>query len=399
MRDRPWTFREGSLIGAGLIIIGEILQLTMGEVKWDLIAYPLNVLLAVIFVVIITIAFLLSEKFSFFRWCTTITAAIPTMLWCAVMTLVMGVTSWMSMLRWWPMVLCYTFMLFILGMTSLKHISHFRIKDIPFLLNHVGLFFALLAGALGNADVQRMRMEVETGGTARMAFDETTHRVKELDMTIELHGFSIDEYPAKLMLVDNMTGRAVPDGNPEQMVLEDSIVRCRLLDWEIFADSYMEMAAQESSADTIRYVEWKETGATTAVHVVAKSINTDVERDGWVSCGSYMFPYQLLRLDDRYSLVMPDREPKRFASEVTICTKSGLIKEGIIEVNKPLEADGWKVYQLSYDESMGRWSDVSVFELVRDPWLPFVYAEIILMLTGAICMFATAGVRRKEERL
>ena len=58
MRDRPWTFREGSLIGAGLIIIGEILQLTMGEVKWDLIAYPLNVLLAVIFVVIITIAFL-----------------------------------------------------------------------------------------------------------------------------------------------------------------------------------------------------------------------------------------------------------------------------------------------------------------------------------------------------
>jgi hypothetical protein len=36
---------------------------------------------------------------------------------------------------------------------------------------------------------------------------------------------------------------------------------------------------------------------------------------------------------------------------------------------------------------MGKWSEVSVFELVRDPWLPAVYTGIFLMLAGAACLF------------
>ena len=399
MWNKPWTFREGGVIGAGLVLTGEILQLTIGEVEWNLFAYPLNVLLAVAFLALIAIAFILYKKVYFFRWCTTITAAIPIMAWCAIITLVLGMTSWMSMLRWWPMVLCYTFMMFILGMTSLKHIAQFRLKEIPFLLNHIGLFVALLAGTLGNADMQRLRMEVEVGKPEWRAIDETTNEAKALDVAIELHSFSIDEYPAKLMLVDNETGKTVPVGKPQQIVLEDSVVKGKLLDWDITADNFMEMAAQVSTADTVKFVEWKNMGAATAVHVVAKNSKTGIERDGWASCGSFMFPYHALKLNDQYSLIMPDREPKRFMSDVTVYTKEGTIKKAVIEVNKPLEIDGWKVYQLSYDESMGRWSNVSVFELVRDPWLPYVYTGIFMMLAGAICMFATAGIRRKEDTL
>ncbi|KPL25985.1 MAG: hypothetical protein AMS23_03830, partial [Bacteroides sp. SM1_62] len=57
------------------------------------------------------------------------------------------------------------------------------------------------------------------------------------------------------------------------------------------------------------------------------------------------------------------------------------------EVNKPFKYRGWKLYQLSYDERMGKWSRVSVIEAVRDPWLPVVYTGIFLLLAGALYLF------------
>ena len=131
-------------------------------------------------------------------------------------------------------------------------------------------------------------------------------------------------------------------------------------------------------------------GACTAAHITATSTANAAERvSGWVSCGSFMFPYRALRLNDRYSAYMPMREPKRYASEVTVYGEDGKRTDAVIEVNHPLETGGWKIYQLSYDEALGRWSDISVLELVRDPWLPWVYAGIYMLLAGAVLMFFT----------
>ena len=58
--------------------------------------------------------------------------------------------------------------------------------------------------------------------------------------------------------------------------------------------------------------------------------------------------------------------------------------------------NGWKIYQLSYNEQMGKWSNISVFELVRDPWLHAVYVGIYLLIIGAVGMFLTAG-KKKEK--
>lgn len=72
------------------------------------------------------------------------------------------------------------------------------------------------------------------------------------------------------------------------------------------------------------------------------------------------------------------------------------MKEAAIDVNKPLSVDGWKIYQVSYDETKGKWSTVSVFELVRDPWMPLVYTGIILMLAGAFFLFITAPTKKEK---
>lgn len=110
-----------------------------------------------------------------------------------------------------------------------------------------------------------------------------------------------------------------------------------------------------------------------------------------------MFPYKALRLNDKVSLIMPEREPQRFLSDVTVYTRQGDVRNDTIEVNHPLKVAGWNIYQLSYDETKGRWSDVSVFELVYDPWLPYVYTGIIMMMLGAVCLFVNAQKRERED--
>ena len=69
-----------------------------------------------------------------------------------------------------------------------------------------------------------------------------------------------------------------------------------------------------------------------------------------------------------------------------------------VDVNKPVEVEGWKIYQYGYDTQMGAMSDTSILELVSDPWLPYVYVGIYMMLLGAVCMFVLGGkINRKSQ--
>ncbi|MBR1927279.1 MAG: cytochrome c biogenesis protein ResB [Bacteroidales bacterium] len=101
-----------------------------------------------------------------------------------------------------------------------------------------------------------------------------------------------------------------------------------------------------------------------------------------------------VRLNDFTMETYPSGMPKRFASDVLVRDKSGKETAAVIEVNKPLEVGGWKMYQYGYDEEAGTESTVSVLELVKDPWLPFVYAGIFMMLAGAFCLLVT-GFKRE----
>ena len=142
------------------------------------------------------------------------------------------------------------------------------------------------------------------------------------------------------------------------------------------------------------YIKSSMAGSACAISITATKGNA--MKKGWVTCGSYQFPLETLKLDNGKALVMASREPKRYASDVNIYTQDGKNIMTEIEVNKPYSINGWKIYQLSYNEQMGKWSNVSVFELVRDPWLHAVYVGIYLLIIGAVGMFLTAG-KKKEK--
>ena len=292
MWTKPWNMKEGFLIGGGLIIAGLALQLSVGHVVWDAFAWPANGIVLVGFLAIIAVLFLLRKRVYAFQFVSTYQAAIPALVYAVVLTIIMGLTrqlkdgTWLNnMLSFWPFVLIYVYMAVILGVIILRRLMHLSSwkRDVPFLLNHLGLFIALITATLGNADMQRVKMITTVGKPEWRALTQQGV-VKEMPIAIELKKFIMETYD--------------------------------------------------------------------------------------------------------------DGSPKRFASEIQILTKTGKNIETTVDVNKPCEVDGWKIYQYGYDTQMGAKSQISILEIVSDPWLPLVYTGICMMLAGAVCMFVIGGRRR-----
>lgn len=292
MWTKPWAMKEGFLIGGGLMLVGLLLELSIGPVVWESFAWPANGFVLAGFLAIIAVIFLLRKKFYAFRFIGTYQAAIPTLVYAVILTMIMGLTrqevggTWLNdMLTFWPFVLTYVYMAIILGVVILRRLTHLTSwhRDLPFLLNHLGLFLAMTTATLGNADMQRLKMITTVGESEWRALTQEGS-IREMPLAIELKRFIMDTYD--------------------------------------------------------------------------------------------------------------DGSPKRFASEIQILTKSGKNIQTTVDVNKPVEVDGWKIYQYGYDTQMGARSQISILELVSDPWLPLVYTGIYMMLAGAVCMFILGGRRK-----
>ena len=281
---KPWGMTEGFLIGGGLIIVGVLLQVVLGPINWSLFAWPVNLVLLILLVAFIGLMYALRKRVYVFEWMMHSSAAVPCLLFAAVLTIVMGLlpqlktggVPWLSqMLSFWPFVIIWTWMMVISALAALNHLLRWKVKEIPFILNHLGVVIAIVAATLGNADSQTLQMTVFSDMPEWRAIDDNGE-VHDPGIAIDLHSFTMEEYP--------------------------------------------------------------------------------------------------------------DHTPKRFASDITVYTEDGDSVQGIVEVNKPLKVGGWKIYQYSYDTSRGAYSAYSVFQLVRDPWLFWVYLGICMMLAGAVCL-------------
>ena len=444
MWNKPYTLKEGTAIVAGLLVTGGLLQVTLGPLEWGLFAWPANLITLILFVFLLIVAFLLRKRSYFCLFMSTMQAAIPAIAAAAILTLIMGVTKQVAegkrpmdplgltkMLSFWPFILVYVWMTAIVGEVTINQIARFSWRRFPTLVSHVGLFLILTCGTLGSADMLRVKMYCETGQPEWRGLD-AFNNVHQLPVAIQLEKFTIDEYPPKLMLIDK-TGHPLPQDKPENLLVDNGMKSGQLLDCKIdilkridnavpvmlskmigkmpegmMGNIRMDSLGQARNKDG--YIASDASGSACALLVrVTIGVNANGSSDshlikghkqvmtGWISSGSYLFPYQALRLKDGRMLAMPNREPRRFASLVNIYTQSGQNIQTEIEVNKPFTIEGWKIYQLSYNEQMGKWSNLSVFELVTDPWLPVVYIGIFMLLIGAVGMFLTASRKKEVE--
>jgi hypothetical protein len=290
--------KEGFVIGAGLIITGLVLQFSVGPIDWSLFAWPANIIVLYVFLLLSAIIYTFRSKAYGFRFLATSTCAVPALVMAAALTIIMGLTAQVAetsppadflgitkMLSFWPFVLLYLWIAFILAQVSMVQVLHFKWRRLPSFVSHLGLLITLLTATLGSADLQRLQMYTVLDETEWRGINER-NMVTELPIAITLKQFIMETYD--------------------------------------------------------------------------------------------------------------DGSPKRFASDIIIYTKNGDSLRTTVDVNKPVEVRGWKIYQYGYDTAMGAESKLSILELVRDPWLPYVYAGIYLMLFGALTMFIV-GVRRNKQ--
>ncbi|MDR2564183.1 MAG: cytochrome c biogenesis protein ResB [Prevotellaceae bacterium] len=384
----PWGYREGWTICTGLTLTGLAMQNFVGEFDVAAMPYPVNVAACAILAVVAVTVHALSRKYVVFRWFSSPQASITALAFVLFMSVIEGLG--VATINSWAFTLVFAYLLLVLAAVVMRRLRKPKLKrDAGFVFSHAGLLLALVAASLGSGDLQRLRMTVARDAAEWRAANERNELV-ELPLAIELKSFDIDEYPPELMLIDNETGETLPRGKPTNVLIEACPTVLSLSDWEIEVVRYLPAAASVMTKDTAFFTEFLSEGATSALFAKARHKTTGVSSEGWVSCGNHVFPYRSLRLSDDESLIMPPRKPKRFASEVRVYSKEGESRESVIEVNRPLKYEGWKIYQLSYDESRGKWSHTSVFELVRDPWLPAVYAGIFMMLVGAIFLFLSS---------
>lgn len=398
MWKKPWGIAEGVAVAAGLVVIGALLQACLGPINWQWLAWPANFIVLAAIVAVLIAAWLLRQRAYFLRFASTPAAAVPAACTAALFTVVMGVTRQAAhydpaadpigisaMLRFFPFVIAYAWVAIIVGLTAIGQLSRFSIKRLPSLLCHAGLFIALACGALGSADMQRLKMYCSKGQPEWRAIDEERN-VVELPLAVELEKFSIDEYPPCLMLFDT-AGNALPKKKPAKLVLAPAATGS-LGAWSVRVVRYYESAYPSQRG----FAASTAAGSASAAEVEAR--RGDEVKRGWVSCGSFAFPPAQLDLAKDASLAMPPREPRRYSADIDLYTRSGKNLSATIEVNKPLRESGYDIYLLSYDEQMGKWSDTCVLEIVSDPWLPAVYAGMFMILAGAAMMLLFTGRRK-----
>ncbi|AIH02581.1 cytochrome c biogenesis protein ResB [Riemerella anatipestifer] len=388
-------FRDALIINLGLLVLGVLLQYFLGNIPKQYVSFPYNIGAGVGFVLVWTLIFYFFKQKKIISLLDSSPFAIVTTIVLGFLSIGLGVfnvapeSTYYNTLNklgvnqittTWYFALIFFILLVNLWLSILKRALVFQAKNITFLLNHFGLWLALFAGVLGQGDLTKLKMTLQDGRPEWRAVDENGH-VVELPLALELKKFEMEIYPNKLFLIDEK-GETLPKSKPDGFMLEKVGATHTFEDWEVKLVEYVQNAVIVRENTYAKNPMW---GATNAAKVVIKNKKTQEQKEEWISCGNFMFPPKAIKLSENRTLVMSPPEAKRYQSDVLIYQKeSSKVEEGKILVNQPLEVNGWKIYQVSYNENLGRWSDISVLELVLDPWLPLVYIGIFILMLGTI---------------
>jgi len=122
-------------------------------------------------------------------------------------------------------------------------------------------------------------------------------------------------------------------------------------------------------------------------------IFVDEENDAYIAYsrdgGSVVLPFTIRLEEFSIDYYEDGTSPRQYTSRVTVGTVGARQDDGTVEsepvetlstsVNHPCRYKGYRIYQESYDMDYARYS---VLGVVRDPWLPLVYAGMLLTLIG-----------------
>jgi len=384
--SKPWGYIESISIVLGILLVSIGFEI-VSEIPTPILAFPYNLFSLIILFGGSLLIHFFSRSNKTIAWFSSIPASVGAIILFLTLTLIMACVPQQNeshsyqfitnVTSSWAYYCATAYLLLVLGAVTIRRLGSFNRVNLSFFLNHAGLWITIATASLGAGDVAKYRMTLSKDTTEWRAIN-SQNTIQEFDFALHLYAFEKEEYPAKIACVNPHTGTIYTHNNTLAIFEADSINSFVYNDYTISVQKHL----PSSLFFAHEYHPINEYGATQSYYVNITHMPTQTDTSGWISVASIIQPAHYLTINDSTTLAVLSPEAKRYASHVKVYKKNGDMYTAVIEVNKPITIDGFKLYQTGYDETKGRWSDISILEIVHDPWLPFVYFGIFLFLAG-----------------
>ncbi len=403
----PWGLAQNSVLLSALVINSFIIQYLNQGRGVAILPFPYNAIALFCFLSFFTILYYLPFTSRMRAWIVSYPLVITCLSSLGILSLVSGFFPQGTALMLPPVLkrlglqdittsYAFTLLSSLLALSLLyavlKRAKKFKMSDLAFYLNHLGLLIIILAHGFGSSDRQMVKLDLELDQVAWMGrTDEAGKKLIEMPFALKLKKFSMEEYAPELAYIDGKTMKVLKTC---PMIEKTSVAsyRCDYQGHQLSLDSFMSNAFEVGG----KYVEVNHLGTAPVAQVKIQAPGL-VGNYGPVTSGSQFFAPRFVTINPTLSIAMLPAKAKSYASNLQYYTPEGEIGELSISVNKPKVLKGWKLYQYGYDDTMGKWSKLSIIEAVRDPWLPYVYLGIFLLLLGSLWMLVVALPKKSKE--
>jgi len=398
----PWEFRESALFTACTVTTGFIIQFASSGNGIAMPLLPLNAIALLLLAVIVLSTGLAFRNTPAVKWLGGIPLGLCLILAIAVLSLIGGVIPQQTAAKSslpaslglnqifssWPFAVTVLLFLANLGISLSWKLIPLKLQNIQFILFHAGFWIALSCAIVGSSDLQRLVVPINVGKANNLGYTMESDTPQQLPFSIFLHDFSLEEYPPQLLLYDPHNDKLLM--NKSQAILE--VRKGTTATWqgiEVLVLDYLPYALPGKEG-----VPQPAERATGIPFAKVRIKTASAMREAWISTGSPLLKPDAAQLDGFYLIMVPG-SPKSFRSAVTVQDEKGHETMANLEVNHPVNFMGWKLYQMGYDEKAGRWSKLSLIEVIHDPWLPGVYLGFFMIMAANILFFWN-GIKRKE---
>ncbi|MFP4663494.1 MAG: cytochrome c biogenesis protein ResB [Bacteroidales bacterium] len=391
------NYVKGFVVALLVLLAGMLMDALFLPLGRMLPPWPGNAILALILLLLILITGIIIRKHKGFHFISSSYAAVPALCLFTLLVILMGLipqhntehADFLNQVKYsWSMYLAGILLLVILLFSTAKRMNRFGTGSIIFVLNHLGIVIILIAGGAGHTDHKQYSMTLQQGEPVWYAFDKSGNRY-DLDFALEMQKFSL-EYHNPLLKI----------ASPDDKTLSLTEISQESEGKKIVYKQYsliIEEFLTEASKLGDKYVPFESIASVSAVRINLIEGEDTLRKSVWAGTASEMFPEKVITTETGMKIRLNPPMPKQYTTYARLYTKNDSAKNIRISVNDPAIVNGWKMYQQSYDESKGKYSDISVISLVKDPWLPVMYFGIFLLLTGVTILFITGKPKQSRH--
>jgi ResB-like family len=402
---KAWGYAESFMIAFELLILGFAIEVLSGGNGLSSPRMPYNLIVLFAYVILTVVLHIYYRQNRIVKWLSSVPASISAISVYALLVLLLGfipqgksmhkifeLLGFNHLKNSWPFILIEIYVISSLGLVILRRTLPLSGRNIGFFLNHFGLWLTLVTAGLGSGDLKRLSLDLFVKGDFTNLASDGKREIYSLPFSMKLLDFQIFYYNPKIAIADSKSGEIIRQ-HGEVLPLIEKGKELKMEDWNIKVTQLIPYALKSDTG----YYASNEPGTAAAAYIIATKAHSRDSVKGWLCSGSMRSDPKYIYINRDQILFISAPEPKKFQSKVVIKNLAGNSDTIMLEVNKPHSEKGWKLYQMSYDETMGKDSQVSIIEAVHDPWLPVVYVGVFCLIAGSLYLFWKGGTVRAED--